>query len=183
MTGLIDQPIYYQTVQNKTIAFAAFNDVGTQAGVLPATEEQIKKQISTAKQNSQFVVAFFHWGNEYQTQPSPRQRELAKLTIDSGADLVLGNHPHWWQPSERYQDKLIVYSHGNFVFDQMWSEETKTGLIGTYTIDNNNQVTATFDPIYIKDYGQPEILTGDRRDKVLADLEKANQVLSAHPLD
>ena len=45
--------------------------------------------------------------------------------VDAGADLVIGHHPHVVQTMEQYKDRYILYSLGNFVFDQMWSEPTR----------------------------------------------------------
>jgi len=66
--------------------------------------------------------------------------------------LVLGNHPHWTQSEEWYKDKLI-----NFIFDQMWSEETRKGWVGQYDFEGSDLIGYELIPIYISDYGQPKI--------------------------
>lgn len=48
--------------------------------------------------------------------PTQTQQELARYTIDNGADLILGHHPHVVQGIEEYKGKFIVYSLGNFMF-------------------------------------------------------------------
>src|SRR5450756_3182357 len=68
------------------------------------------------KAKSDYVVASFHWGIELATSPGADQRELAHLAVDSGADLVLGHHPHVVQGLELYRNRLIAYSLGNFIF-------------------------------------------------------------------
>jgi poly-gamma-glutamate synthesis protein (capsule biosynthesis protein) len=55
--------------------------------------------------------------------------------VENGADLIIGHHPHWVQNSEMVGDTLVYYSLGNFIFDQMWSEETKKGLVVKMTFD------------------------------------------------
>ncbi len=105
---------------------------------------------------------------EYTTQITDRQQELAHFAIDNGADLIIGNHPHWIQPQETYKDKLITYAHGNYVFDQMWSEETKEGVIGKYTFTGDNLTSTEFIATYITDYGRSQ----------LADAERAKSILS-----
>jgi len=75
-----------------------------------------------------FIVVLIHWGVEYQTINSKEQQTLAHLIIDSGADLIIGGHPHVVQNIEQYNGKLIFYSLGNFVFDQYFSKETQEGL-------------------------------------------------------
>jgi len=76
-----------------------------------------------------FLVILIHWGNEYEETNSTQQQKLAYAMIDAGADLIIGGHPHVVQNIEIYNDKLIFYSLGNFIFDQYFSEETQQGLI------------------------------------------------------
>jgi poly-gamma-glutamate capsule biosynthesis protein CapA/YwtB (metallophosphatase superfamily) len=66
------------------------------------------------------ITVFFHWGNEYESLPSPWQQTVAEHSLKNGAQLVIGAHPHVIQPMERRKDKnqLIVYSLGNFVSGQ-----------------------------------------------------------------
>jgi len=62
------------------------------------------------------VIAYFHWGVETHFRPSGTQKSLGRFTIDSGADLVLGSHPHVIQGIEVYEGRNIVYSLANFSF-------------------------------------------------------------------
>ena len=65
------------------------------------------------------IVVFIHWGNEYESAPSPEQRRLARWLHERGADLVVGSHPHVVQPIEAGPDgRLTAYSLGNFVSNQ-----------------------------------------------------------------
>jgi poly-gamma-glutamate synthesis protein (capsule biosynthesis protein) len=75
-----------------------------------------------------FFIVLIHWGNEYEEVNSLAQQKLAHLMIDSGADLVIGGHPHVVQNIEKYNGKLIFYSLGNFIFDQYFSKETQESL-------------------------------------------------------
>jgi len=68
------------------------------------------------RERSDLVIVYFHWGKEYQYEADSLQKELARLAVDSGADLVLGSHPHVLQPIEIYNDRYIVYSLANFCF-------------------------------------------------------------------
>ena len=69
------------------------------------------------------VIAMPHMGAEYQTAPDALRQRTYRAMIDAGADMVLGNHPHWVQSTESYKGKLIVYSMGNFIFDQQANKE------------------------------------------------------------
>lgn len=64
------------------------------------------------------VIAMPHMGAEYQPAPDQIKTEFYHSLIDAGADMVLGDHPHWIQNTESYKGHLIVYSMGNFMFDQ-----------------------------------------------------------------
>ena len=64
------------------------------------------------------VLVYLHWGTEYAAQPSAGQRQQAHDLLDAGASAVVGAHPHVVQPVEFYRGRPIVYSLGNFVFDQ-----------------------------------------------------------------
>ncbi len=69
------------------------------------------------------VIAMPHMGKEYVATPDEIKTTTYRALIDSGADVVLGDHPHWVQTTEAYKGKLIVYSMGNFMFDQQDSQE------------------------------------------------------------
>ena len=68
-------------------------------------------------------------GKEYQSSADQLRTNLFHKMIDYGADMVLADHPHWIQNSEAYEGKLIVYSMGNFMFDQSAKETTRSAAI------------------------------------------------------
>jgi poly-gamma-glutamate synthesis protein (capsule biosynthesis protein) len=104
--------------------------------------ERLKNSIATAKTECDFVVATMHAGAEYTRMPNAAQINFAHAAIDAGADLVIGSHPHWVQNIERYNGKYIFYSLGNFIFDQMWSQETKEGLTLKITLSKNDSCSS-----------------------------------------
>lgn len=124
------------TVNDIKIGYIGFSDVGpnwmkantTNPGILLANDPNIKEIISNAKLAVDVLVVSFHWCEEYEKH-NVRQEYLAKTVIDSGADLVVGHHPHVAQDIKYYKEKPIIYSLGNFVFDQYFSTETMTGLV------------------------------------------------------
>lgn len=161
------QPVTIQ-VKNVKVSFLAYNDIGyKEEGIAWAETQIMKQEIAEAKKQSDVVVVSMSWGVEYTREPSDRQQELAHIIIDAGADLIIGNHPHWIQTVEHYKEGYIMYAHGNTIFDQMWSEETKIGVIGKYTFLGKKLKEVEFIPTYIKNYGQPMLLTGELKEKVL----------------
>lgn len=139
----------FKTVRGVKFAFLGYNGLEK----LP----DIEKEIAEAKRQSNFLIVSFHWGAEYTTQPNARQQVLAHLAVDSGADLVIGHHPHWIQPTEVYKNGLIVYSLGNFIFDQSWSLKTRQGQIGKFTFWENKPIDYELIPIEISLLGQPSL--------------------------
>lgn len=109
-------------INGQKIAFIGYHSLDN-----PATESTIEK-IKIARQEADFVIAYTHWGAEYQNGFSKSQQESGRQFIDAGADVVLGSHPHVIQPIEIYKNKTIFYSLGNFLFDQIFSFEVRHGL-------------------------------------------------------
>ena len=143
------------TIKNTRIAFIAFNDIPPYTkDINKLSEETLVNQIKEIRPKVDFLIITPHWGNEYQ-MASSRQKNLARLAIDSGADLIIGHHPHWVQEVEEYNSKLIYYSLGNFIFDQMWSEKTRQGIIAHITLDNSKITSHREIPIYINSSYQP----------------------------
>ena len=89
--------------------------------------DKVFAEIEKLRPQVDFLVVTPHWGVEYQSLPTEKQRKWATEFIDSGADAVIGSHPHVIQNIEEYRGKKIYYSLGNFAFDQYFSKETMTG--------------------------------------------------------
>lgn len=112
-------------------SYASANDGGVGKNNYVARIEDTEKlqaAVSYLRTNADFVVVSMHAGEEYKREPNADQKSFARTAIDAGADMVIGGHPHWIQTIEKYKDKYICYSLGNFIFDQEWSRETKEGL-------------------------------------------------------
>jgi poly-gamma-glutamate synthesis protein (capsule biosynthesis protein) len=87
-------------------------------GVAWSEDEQVVRDIKDARRvwNADVVIPVMHWGWE-EPIANARQRALARLMIDAGADAVIGGHPHQLQDTDTYKGKPIFYSLGNFVFE------------------------------------------------------------------
>jgi poly-gamma-glutamate synthesis protein (capsule biosynthesis protein) len=167
-------------VRGLRFGFLAFNGVGQRID-----REAMVEAIGALRPRVDVVVAAFHWGAEYVRLPRAAPGiaeddpvEVAHRAVEAGADLVIGNHPHWVQAVEVYRGKLIAYSHGNFVFDQMWSRETRVGVIGRYTFYDDALVRAEFIPVLIEDYAQPRPLEGEEARTVLEAMRQASLELA-----
>lgn len=147
------------------IVFLAYTNLGSEnweaeggrSGIAWLTEERLKKDIERAKKEADVVVVSLHFGEEYQLQPTPDQRFFARVSIDSGADLVIGHHPHVIQEIEKYKGKYIAYSLGNFIFDQGFSQETMKGLMLKVLIEGGKIKEVIPIDIQINKFFQPRL--------------------------
>ena len=125
----VGHPFYCQEdylIEKEGVLFLSFNKTYP----FNCSNEEIVEIVKNTKEQypDKYLIVTFHWGEEYQLKSSFVQKELAHLVIDEGADLIIGSHPHVVQEIEKYKDKLIFYSLGNFIFDQYFSKETQQGL-------------------------------------------------------
>lgn len=127
-----ENTVAFKHFNGKTIAFISYN--------YSVKFDSTIAYIENAKQKSDIVAVYAHWGNEYDEKSNSFQKGLAHSFIDAGADLVIGMHPHVIQEEEIYKGKYIFYSLGNFVFDQYFSEPTKKGLGVAMEIKNDNSL-------------------------------------------
>lgn len=114
--------------------------------------------IKSSDEKVDVLVLGVHWGVEYKSEPENYQRQWAQKLVDAGADLIIGHHPHWVQSSELIDEVPVFYSLGNIIFDQMWSEETKRGMLVEIEFEAKNIVRTTKYYTYISSWAQPEIV-------------------------
>lgn len=127
-------------------------------GVAWSVDEQVVADIRFARtlHRADLVIPFMHWGPEHEPEDD-RQRKLARLMIDAGADLVVGSHPHVTQGVEYYRDKLIVYSLGNFVFDGFEEGPARTGWLLRLRVDRQGLVAWDTLTAHLDDEGIPHL--------------------------
>lgn len=123
------RPVYFE-VGNQKIAFIAGTQIERQpnpdtkgateesAGVFRCFQEtEIFDKIKEAKENSDFVVAYIHWGTEKTEELDWAQPDMAKKLAAAGADLIIGNHPHVLQEIANVDGVPVIYSLGNYWFN------------------------------------------------------------------
>ena len=81
------------------------------------TETEIFDKIAEAKENSDFVVVYIHWGTEKTDQLDWAQPGMAKSLAQAGADLIIGDHAHVLQPLANVEGVPTIYSLGNYWFN------------------------------------------------------------------
>lgn len=166
----------YRTVRGLRFAFLAYNAVGERFDYATARE-----QIRAARRRADVVIVSVHWGKEYVSVPTIAPGiadddpvKVGRWIIDSGADLVIGNHPHQVQGVEIYRGRLITYAHGNFAFDQMFSTATEEGVIGEYTFFKRKLVRVRYHAVRIYDYAQPRWANATESRAILAGMRRAS---------
>ncbi|TKC19291.1 CapA family protein [Robertmurraya kyonggiensis] len=138
---------------------------------------RVSKDIEELRnQGAQIVLVHFHWGVEREYVPTASQQSLARFTVDSGADLVLGHHPHVVQGIEEYNGKYIVYSLGNFMFGGNRNPDDKDTYVfqQTFHLENGeltdkkeiNVVPFSISSQTNRNDYRPTMLEGKERDRV-----------------
>jgi poly-gamma-glutamate synthesis protein (capsule biosynthesis protein) len=136
-----------------------YHATATKIGSAPLSAKIVKEDVAAARAaGADLVIVYPHWGSEYDPTPFANQKALARMIIDGGADMVIGNHAHWAAAMEVYKGKPIWYALGNFVFDQTWSEPTMEGITLELTFRGTDLVQVHMRPHIILDKAQPNFL-------------------------
>ena len=145
-------------------------------GVAPLRLELIQEDIQKVQEQVDIIILSLHWGEEDSFRISERQKKLAHELSDAGADIILGHHPHWFQGIEIYNGKPIVYSLGNFIFDQP-SPESKESFILDFAYQDTDLTGITAIPI--KTVNQIRVIPqkGDEAKKMLKRQQRLSEEL------
>ena len=142
------RPVYY-IINNMKIAFVAATQIerldnpdtkgatDTSAGVFRCWNgDNLLETVREARQNSDFVIVFLHWGTENQDTIDWAQEKQAPEVAEAGADLIIGAHPHCLQQISMVNGVPVVYSLGNFWFN---SKTVDTGMVKVVLNENGLQ--------------------------------------------
>jgi len=152
------------------IGYLGFSDVGpnwmevreNKAGLLLASNPRFDEIIQNASKQVDYLIVSFHFGDEYKIKHNPRQEYLAHKAIDSGAKIVVGHHPHVIEDTEIYKNGFIVYSLGNFIFDQSFSEDTMQGMLLEIKLNRDGNMSVKKNTVKLNKFFQPdEIIFGE----------------------
>ncbi len=140
-------------------------------------EQDVRADVTAARQTADIVVVSFHWGQEGKTELRDYQVQLAHAAIDAGASAVLGHHPHILQAVERYQDGVILYSLGNFAFGSFSNTATRSA-IALLTFRDRQWSELRLLPINVRNAEvvfQPRPLAGRDAAEVVEQLQQLSQ--------
>lgn len=168
------KPIYY-IANNMKIAIVAATQIEKgdypdtkaattdHAGVFRCWDNtEYLDKIREAKQNSDFVICYIHWGTENSESTDWAQDEQMPQMVEAGADLIIGDHPHCLQKISYYKGVPVVYSLGNFWFN---SKTLDTGLLNV-TIDRDGISSLQFVPC-MQSGCMTTLLNGEEKKRVL----------------
>lgn len=150
------------------------------SGCAPRDKELFCKIMKDSKEKYDKIVVCPHWGFEYNRLPMPYDIDLAHSLIDSGCDLIIGNHPHCVQPFEVYKDKRIYYALGNFYFSsrrkkfhksfkERISNQSDYGVMVVYNCKSNTYNDCIIE--YSHEYDNSSII--ECNNKILKELTKS----------
>lgn len=148
-----ENPFLFLTANNLSLAILNYtfstNGIAVPSEIkinYPLSEKIIEEDIKEAKKkNPDFIIVYYHFGNEYERYPNAEQKKWAKFAIEAGAHIVLGSHPHVIQPVEiffaedrygEYRQRLVAYSLGNFISGQT-KPHTEIGVLLYFSLIKN----------------------------------------------
>ncbi len=163
--------IYYSNSYNRR--FVATDSL---PGTAPLKLDFIIEDVKKIREQVDYVVISLHWGTEESNNINSAQKEIAHKLIDNEVDIILGHHPHVIQPIEIYKDKPIIYSMGNYIFDQN-DENNKQGMAVEVLIEYGEIREVHALPIYISNKSEPIIADGKKGDFIRNKIIKLSKKL------
>jgi poly-gamma-glutamate synthesis protein (capsule biosynthesis protein) len=173
------EPVIFD-VKGTRVGFMACTDLSFEHGSYAKFDKDpavAQAAVKSAREQCDLLFVSVHWGEEYESMPRDRAIRTARLLIDAGADCILGHHPHTLQGIGVYKGKPILYSMGNFVFDQREGERMESAIFDIWwRADRGWQIKAT--PIWIpqRTYG-PIYPSSERAAGTARRLQKISEAL------
>ena len=146
-----DRESNIKILEKNGIKYAFFAYTTVTNGLLPPTgkeyltniysKEKVQNDINKVKDKVDLIIVSMHWGEEYTTNPSSNQKQVAKELSEMGVNLVIGNHAHSLQPVEMINDTLVFYALGNFISAQDTNDKQTGALVSLNIKKENNKIT------------------------------------------
>jgi len=143
-------------------------------GAYKVHEAEVLKAVKDLNSRCDIMVVSLHWGKEGSAVVRNQDIELAHKLVDSGADVIMGHHPHVVQSIELYKDKLIIYSLGNFIFTTSYSELNNKTIMTTAKYDKSGKLKAVEAIPGIIKWGRPVPMEPAEGKKFIDYLNKMN---------
>ena len=180
VAGRQNMPVYFEK-GDKKVAIVSTNSVilgtsnnYTKNDISVYSKDNLEKNIKEAKQSADIVIADIHWGREYVYNVTSQMRQIAKVAIDAGADLVVGEHAAGVYPLEMYKGKPIIFSLGYLIGDSELYVGKESFLFDINISKDKKLDTITMTPIYIKDKKEVMLYTDYDSTKAYSYLNQYN---------
>lgn len=128
--------------------------------------------IAALKEQCDFVVVLYHGGKEHYRYPSPYLQRVCRKIADKGADLVVCQHSHCVGCMEHYNNSVLVYGQGNFLFDHSKSEFWQTSLLVKANFGSKMEVS--FLPLCKRD-NMVRLAEGGEAEQILSGFENRSR--------
>ncbi len=140
-------------------------------GIAPAKYiERVRTVVRRARPHADVLVVVFHWGKMFTPRPNRRQLVWARAAQQSGADLVLGAHPHVLQGIGCFGSAPVVYSAGNFVFPTR-NKLARRSAIFEITLSGAKVESVRVVPVLLDSKGRPRLATGAVAESIRWEME------------
>ncbi len=166
-------------VKGKKVAYLGYYDAdlhaatADNAGTNPRHNDRVAADIKALRKQVDWIVVNYHWGEELAKYPGDWQIDLARFTIDQGADLVVGHHAHVLQGAEVYKGRPIVYSLGNFIFGGNSTSDYDTAALKVSLKDQ--QMRVEFLPVQVRGY-QARVVNGQAGQQILGQITAVSDI-------
>ena len=147
----------------------------TTPGIAELNDENLRAAIADARKQADVVIVMPHWGPEDTADPNEYQLHFAKVAVQAGADLVVGNHTHVVQAIEQIKGIDVFYGLGNFIFDQNWDLAHQQGVILLAHFEGSQYVGYELIPTHVDGDGTVHIAEAEEAAQVLQRIEEASQ--------
>lgn len=134
--------------------------------------EKLMQTVAEAKEESDFVIVYVHWGTENQEETDWAQNKQAPELVEAGADLIIGDHPHILQKIDIIDGVPVIYSLGNFWFN---SKPLDTGMVKV-TISGEGLQSFQFIPC-IQNNCRTSLLEGEEKARVIGEMQRMSQTV------
>lgn len=142
-------------------------------------KDLVVKVLALASHKSDIQIVFIHWGNEYESQHSYVQEELATSLVEAGADLIVGHHPHVVQDVGVVDGVVVFYSLGNYVFDQYFSTEVQEGLVLSLDMSGDEPLMRLIPVTSLAHLSQPSLMAPEAHGAFLRALAASSDPILA----
>lgn len=154
----LEDSVTFIDVNNSRVALVAIHAVFS----VPYQNE-VKALFNTLRDTSDIQIVYIHWGDEYILSHNKTQENFARVLIASGADVIVGHHPHVTQDIGVIDGVPIFYSLGNFLFDQYFSTDVQQGYMLALAPTKSQIEFAIIPVTSLETRSKPRLMEGEEK--------------------